>query len=316
VSFAKTNGIEIAYEEFGDHSAPAILLIMGLGVQLTGWREPFCERLASAGFWVLRYDNRDTGLSTKFPEGGEPNMGELFQRAMRGEPIEASYTLVDMASDGVGLLDALGIAQAHIVGASMGGMIAQIIAADHPDRTSGLVSIMSTSGRPGLPPGKPEAFRALMMPPADGARETVVEQIMLSRRTIGSPGFPEDEAILRRQVEASYDRCYYPQGMARQTAAILKSGSRVERLERIHVPSLVIHGVDDPLVPVEAGKDTAATIEGAELLLIEGMGHGLESPLEMRIADAIIEFCSRQRCDERAHAPGAMIGGGQTDTLR
>jgi pimeloyl-ACP methyl ester carboxylesterase len=292
VPFAKANGIEIAYDEFGGRDAPAILLIMGLGVQLTGWHEPFCQRLANGGFRVLRYDNRDIGLSTKFPEGGEPNMAELFQRAMRGEPIEAPYTLVDMANDGVGLLDALGIARAHIVGVSMGGMIAQIIAADHPDRALGLVSIMSSSGRPGLPPGKPEAFMALMMPPANGARETVIQQIMQSRRIIGSPGFPEDEAILRQQVEASYDRCYYPQGMARQTAAILKSGSRVERLERIRVPSLVIHGLDDPLVPVEAGKDTAATIPGAQLQLVPGMGHGLESGLETRIADAIIAFCS------------------------
>ena len=290
---AKANGIELAYEESGGRGAPAILLIMGLGVQLTGWREPFCERLAQAGFRVLRYDNRDTGLSTKFPEGGEPNIAELFQRAMRGEPVEAPYTLVDMANDGVGLLDALGIARAFIVGVSMGGMIAQIIAADHPERTSGLVSIMSTSGRPGLPPGKPEALMALMNPPADSARETVIEQIIHSRRVIGSPGFPEDEAILRQQVEESYERCYYPEGMARQTAAILKSGSRVERLERIGVPSLVIHGVDDPLLPVEAGKDTAATIPGAELELIPGMGHGLESGLETRIADAIIGFCSR-----------------------
>jgi pimeloyl-ACP methyl ester carboxylesterase len=295
VPFAKANGIEITYEEFGDLKAPAILLIMGLGVQLTGWRQPFCERLASAGFRVLRYDNRDTGLSTKFPEGGEPNIAELFQRAMRGEAIEAPYTLVDMAHDGVGLLDALGIARAHIVGASMGGMIAQIIAADHPDRALGLVSIMSTSGRPGLPPGKPEALMALMTPPADSARETAIEQIVHSRRVIGSPGFPEDAAILRQQVEASYDRCYYPQGMARQTAAILKSGSRVAWLERMRVPSLVIHGVDDPLVPAEGGKDTAATIPGAELQLVPGMGHGLESALETRIADAIIEFCSRAK---------------------
>jgi pimeloyl-ACP methyl ester carboxylesterase len=293
VPFAKANGIEIAYDEFGGREAPAILLIMGLGVQLTGWREPFCERLANGGFRVLRYDNRDTGLSTKFPEGGEPNMAELFQRAMQGQPVEAPYTLVDMANDGVGLLDAVGIARAHIVGASMGGMIAQIIAADHPDRTLGLVSIMSTSGRPGLPPGKPEAFMALMTPPANSARQAVIEQIMHSRRVIGSPGFPEDEAILRRQVEASYDRCYYPQGIARQTAAILESGSRVERLERIRAPSLVIHGVDDPLVPVAGGEDTAATIPGAELQVVPGMGHGLESGLETRIADAIIAFCSR-----------------------
>ena len=300
--FAKANGIEIAYEEFGAADAPAILLIMGLGVQMTGWRESFCERLAGGGFRALRFDNRDTGLSTKFPEGGEPDMGKLFQRAMRGEPVEAPYTLVDMANDGVGLLDALGIARAHIVGVSMGGMIAQIIAADRPDRALGLVSIMSTSGRPGLPPGKPEALTALMTPPANSARETVIEQLMHSRRVIGSPGFPEDEAILRQQVEASYDRCYYPQGIARQTAAILKSGSRVERLEQIRVPSLVIHGLDDPLVPVEAGRDTAATIPGAALQLVAGMGHGLESALEMRIADAIIAFCSRTGRDERARA--------------
>jgi pimeloyl-ACP methyl ester carboxylesterase len=291
VPIATANGIQIAYDEFGDRAAPVILLIMGLGVQLTGWRESFCQRLANAGFRVLRYDNRDVGLSTKFDQAGVPNMAENFQRALRGEAINAPYTLVDMGVDAVGLLDALGIKKAHVVGASMGGMIAQIVAANHPNRVSSLVSIMSSSGRPGLPPGKPEAMIALMAPPPATDRENVIAHTMKGRRIIGSPGYPEEEAILRRQVEASFDRSYYPQGMARQFAAILQNGSRVPLLETIRVPSLVIHGMDDPLVPVEAGKDTAATIPGCELRLIPGMGHGLESPLEPIITDAVVAHC-------------------------
>lgn len=292
---AKANGIDVAYDEFGDRAAPAILLIMGLGVQLTGWRESFCRRLADAGFRVIRYDNRDVGKSTYFDQAGTPNMAEMMQKAMRGQPVDAPYSLDDMAADGVGLLDALGIKKAHIVGVSMGGMIAQIVAGKHAAKTASLISIMSSSGRPGLPPGKPEAIMALMTPPPATDRASVVAHNIKSRRVIGSPGYPEDEAILREQVEASYDRAYHPQGMARQFAAIVKSGSRVALLETIHAPSLVIHGIDDPLVPVEAGKDTAATIPGCELQLVPGMGHGIESGLEPIITGAIIAHCKKVR---------------------
>jgi pimeloyl-ACP methyl ester carboxylesterase len=293
VPIAKANGIEIAYDEVGDAAAPVILLIMGLGAQLTRWTDAFCRRLADAGFRVVRYDNRDVGLSTKFDAAGVPNLAELFQRALKGQPIDAPYTLDDMARDGVGLLDALDVAKAHIVGASMGGMIAQVFAANHPDRTLSLVSIMSTSGRPGLPPARPEAMAVLVTPPPANDRESIIQHSIKGRNVVGSPKSPEDPAVLRRQVEAGYDRSYYPQGTPRQTAAILKSGSRVALLEKIHVPSLVIHGIDDPLVPVEGGKDTAATIPGCELVLVPGMGHAIEAALIPTVADAIIAFCRK-----------------------
>ena len=287
----KANGIDIAYDEFGDRGAPAILLIMGLGVQLTGWRETFCRRLADGGFRVVRFDNRDVGLSSHFDQAGIPDMAANFQKAVRGEPVDAAYTLAEMGDDAVGLLDALGIAKAHIVGVSMGGMIAQLVAAQHADRVLSLISIMSSSGRPGLPPGKPEAMMALMAPAAGTDRDSVATQTMKARRIIGSPGYPEDETLLRGMAEAAFDRSYHPQGMARQFMAILDNGSRVALLEQISTPSLVIHGIDDPLVPVEAGKDTAATIPGCELILIPGMGHGLESGLEPIVADAILAHC-------------------------
>ncbi len=292
---AKANGIEIAYDEFGAAGAPVILLIMGLGAQLTRWPEAFCKRLADAGLRAVRYDNRDAGLSTKFEAAGVPNMAELFQRALKGQPIDAPYSLDDMARDGIGLLDALGVGKAHVVGASMGGMIAQVFAANHPERARSLVSIMSTSGRPGLPPAKPEAMAALVTPPPANDRESIIQHGIKGRNIVGSPRFPEDPAALRRLVEASYDRSYYPQGTPRQTAAILKSGSRVALLEKIRVPSLVIHGTDDPLVPVEGGKDTAATIPGAELVLVPGMGHAIEAALVPTVADAIIAFCGKVR---------------------
>jgi pimeloyl-ACP methyl ester carboxylesterase len=293
VPIAKANRIEIAYEEFGDSKAPAILLIMGLGAQLTRWPEAFCQRLADAGFRVVRYDNRDIGLSTKFAAAGVPNIGDMLQRALKGEPIDAPYTLEDMAMDGVGLLDALGIAKAHIAGVSMGGMIAQIFAANHPDHARSLVSIMSTSGRPDLPLGKPEAMRSLMSRPPATDRDSIIQHAVTERRVVGSPGFPEDEAVLRQQVAAAFDRSYHPQGAARQMAAVLQNGSRVPLLEKIRVPSLVIHGIDDPLVPVACGKDTAATIPNAELLLVPGMGHAIETGLVPILADAIIAFCRK-----------------------
>ncbi len=290
---AKANGIEIAYDEFGAKSAPVILLIMGLGAQLTRWSENFCNRLAGGGFRVVRYDNRDVGLSTKFEGAGVPNVGEAFQRAQKGQPVDAPYTLEDMANDGVGLLDALGIAKAHIVGASMGGMIAQVFAAGHADRTRSLISIMSTSGRPGLPPGTPAAMGALLSAPPAQDRDSIIAHSVKNRGIVGSPKFPEDEATLRQQVAADYDRSYYPPGVSRQLAAVLKNGSRVALLEKIHVPSLVIHGADDPLVPVDGGKDTAATIPGCELLIVPGMGHAIEPALVPTVADAIIAFCRR-----------------------
>ena len=287
------NGISIEYEEIGDKSAPAILLVMGLGAQLTRWSDTFCQALADGGFRTIRFDNRDCGLSSKFEAAGVPNMAEMFQKATKGETIAAPYRLEDMALDAVGLMDRLGLAKAHIVGASMGGMIAQVMAARHPNRTASLVSIMSSSGRRGLPPGKPEAMQAIMTRPESGEREALIQNSMRASRIIGSPGYPEDEAVLRRQAERNVDRSYYPQGVSRQFAAVLANGSRVDLLKTITAPSLVIHGNDDPLVPVEAGRDTAAHIPGAELMLVPGMGHAIESKLVPIVAPAILAHCRK-----------------------
>jgi pimeloyl-ACP methyl ester carboxylesterase len=291
--FVKANGIDIAYEEFGEARAPAILLIMGLGTQLIAWPEPFCKGLADRGFRVIRYDNRDVGLSTKIEGGPPPDIGAAFANLMSGKPIAAPYKLGDMAQDAVGLLDGLGIAKAHIVGVSMGGMISQLVAADFPQRTSSLVSIMSTSGDPSLPPGKPEAMAVLMGPRPDPKdREAVIKHLMNTLRVIGGPGYPLEETELRNRAEASIDRSYYPAGLARQLVGILASGSRAEALKRIRVPTLVIHGSDDPLVPVEGGRHTAAQIPGARLEIIPRMGHDLPTPLLPRLVDLIATHCA------------------------
>jgi pimeloyl-ACP methyl ester carboxylesterase len=291
--FVKANGIDIAYEEFGEARAPAILLIMGLGTQLVAWPEPFCKGLADRGFRVIRYDNRDVGLSTKIEGGPPPDLGAAFANLMSGKPVAAPYKLSDMAQDAVGLLDGLGIAKAHIAGVSMGGMISQLVAADFPQRTRSLVSIMSTSGDPSVPQGKPEAMAVLMAPRPDPKdREAVIKHMMNTLRVIGSPGYRVEDAELRKYVELSIDRSYYAAGLARQLVAILASGSRVEALKRIGVPTLVIHGGDDPLVPVEGGRHTAAQIRGAKLEIIPGMGHDLPTPLLPRLVELIAAHCT------------------------
>jgi pimeloyl-ACP methyl ester carboxylesterase len=291
--FVKANGIDIAYEEFGEARAPAILLIMGLGTQLIAWPEPFCKGLADRGFRVIRYDNRDVGLSTKIEGGPPPDLGAVFGNLMAGKPVATPYKLADMAQDAVGLLDGLGIAKAHVVGASMGGMIGQLVAADFPQRTRSLVSIMSTTGDPSVPQGKPEAMAVLMGPRPDPKdREAVIMHMMNTLRVIGSPGYPFEEAELRTRVELAIDRSYYAAGLARQLVAILASGSRVEALKRITVPTLVIHGADDPLVPVEGGRHTAAQIAGARLEIIPGMGHDLPTQLLPQLVELIATHCT------------------------
>ena len=211
---AKANGIEIEYETFGNKSDPALLLIMGLGAQLTLWPEALCEGLAARGFFVVRYDNRDVGLSTDFGSWGMPDLGAALQKLMSGQTVETPYLLKDMAADAIGLLDALGIQKAHIVGGSMGGMIAQILAAKYPGRTRSLVSIFSTSGRPGLPPGKPEALAMLTAQPEGPAREQLIRHGIKLRTVIGSPAFRPSDAELRALVERNVDRRYYPEGAA------------------------------------------------------------------------------------------------------
>jgi len=289
---ASANSIKLFYDEFGNRSAPAILLITGFGAQMIEWPETFCEGLGKRGFRVIRFDNRDVGLSTKLDGGTPVDVAAAFARATSGQPIEAPYVLEDMARDAIGLLDALGIERAHVVGASMGGMIAQIIAAEYKERVRSLVSIMSTSGDPNLPDGKPEAMALLAAPlPPPEARQARIEFGVKVYQTIGSPGYPTPEAMLRAKVTRAVERSSYIAGRPRQLVAVVADGSRVERLKRIVAPTLVIHGADDPLMPIEHGKDTARNIPGAKLMIEPGMGHDLPEALIPTLVEAIAAHC-------------------------
>jgi pimeloyl-ACP methyl ester carboxylesterase len=280
------NGIQIEYDTFGDSSSPALLLVAGNGAQIYFWDVEFCELLAKKGYFVIRFDNRDAGLSTKFEETGIPDFPAAIKSLMEGKPVESAYTLDDMADDAVGLLDALGIEKAHICGASMGGMIAQVIAYRHPKHVLSLTSIMSTTGNPDLPQAKPETIAAVLAP-APAERKAFVEHMMNVWRKIWSPGFPFEEKRARTFIEKSYDRSYYPQGAVRQNIALIANGDRRESLSTIAVPTLVIHGADDPLIPVEGGKDTARVTPGARLFIINGMGHDMPKGVWAEIVDAI-----------------------------
>jgi len=260
---------------------------MGLGEQMIAWDEDFCTRLATRGYWVIRFDNRDVGLSTRLDETGVPDILALMQAQARGEAIEAPYTLRDMADDAVGLLDALAVESAHVVGISMGGMIAQEMAIHHPKRIRTLTSIMSSTGNPELPPPKPEALPVLVTPfPTD--REGYLAYSIEMWRVLSGPRFPVDEDCIRERAGRFFDRGLSLAGTARQLAAILASGSRKEALQSVTVTTLVIHGNADPLVPVECGIDTAHSIPGAELLVIEGMGHDLPLAVAPRVIESIV----------------------------
>ena len=287
----KANGIEIEYETAGNRSDPALLLVMGLGAQLTIWPDTLFQGLAKQGFYVIRFDNRDIGLSTKFAAAGVPNIMETVQKVMSGQKAEAPYYLADMAADAIGLLDALGIDKAHMVGASMGGMIVQIVAAQYASRTRSMVSIYSTSGRPGLPAGKPEALAMLSAQPEGPAREQLVQHGMKLRRTIGSPGYPTPDAELRAFVEKNVDRSWYPEGAARQYLSVIASGDRVELLKTIKVPTLVLHGEDDPLLPVECGRDVARLVPGARIETFPGWGHDFPAGMIPTVTDRVAGFC-------------------------
>tara|TARA_B100002049_G_C16038860_1_gene357975 strand:- start:137 stop:1036 length:900 start_codon:yes stop_codon:yes gene_type:complete len=283
------NGIEIHYEEQGDPAAPAMLLIMGFGAQLTLWPDELVEALAAQGFRVIRYDNRDVGLSQKFDGVKAPGLVKMTLLSKIGFTPKVPYTLADMADDGVGLLDALGIERAHIVGASMGGMIAQHVAARHPDRCLSLTTVFSTTGNPKLPPARPEAMKALITRPDSTKEGVLVEHGMMLARTIGSPGYPAPEDRLRERTLASVRRSFYPEGPTRHLSAIVADGDRRAMLRDIAVPTLVLHGEDDPLVPCEGGRDTAASIPGARLKTIPGWGHDLPLELVDELAGAIGE---------------------------
>jgi pimeloyl-ACP methyl ester carboxylesterase len=273
MSSAAANGITIEYETFGDPEADPVLLIMGLGAQLTLWDPAFCSALAEQGFRVIRYDNRDVGRSTWFDDAGEPDVAGLFAGTAT-----APYSMSDMAADAAGLLDALGLASAHVVGASMGGMIAQTFAIEYPERTRTLVSIMSTTGSPSVGAPHPDALAVLAEPPAT-TRDAAIEQAVVASRAIGSLGFAFDEPAVRERSATDYDRAFHPAGTVRQLAAIILQPDRTSALAHLDVPTLVIHGDADPLVDPSGGDATAAAIPGARLKRVPGMGHDLPPAL-------------------------------------
>jgi pimeloyl-ACP methyl ester carboxylesterase len=271
---ARANGIAIEYESFGRQSDPTILLIMGFAAQLVMWPVALCEGLAARGFRVIRYDNRDAGKSTHLSKLGAPNPMEAMMKRVAGETVTAPYALDDMAQDAASLLGELGVGSAHIVGASMGGMIAQLVAAKHPEHTRSLTSIMSTTGRADLPPGKPEAMAALTTPPASDSREDRIAAGLRVAHALGSPGFKATEEEMRKTVEAAVDRVPMDNdAVARQLMAIVAAPARNDLLKTVKAPSQVIHGADDPILTIEGGKDTAEAIPGAKLHVVPGMAH-------------------------------------------
>jgi pimeloyl-ACP methyl ester carboxylesterase len=284
---AAVNGIELAYETLGDPDDPALLLVMGLGMQMIHWDQEFCEALAERGFHVIRFDNRDSGHSTSIPAPVPPVM-----RAMAGLPIKTPYLLSEMAADAFGLLDHLGIERAHVLGVSMGGMIAQVMALEQPQRVLSLTSIMSTTGdrRAGMPRLR---VWSVLLRRAPNNRDAFVEHFLRTFRLIGSPGFDSDEARLREVAAATFDRGVNAAGTARQLAAILASGDRTRRLRTLRVPTLIVHGTDDPLIPLRGGVATARAIPGAELLAIPGMGHDLPPGVFPKLIDAFVANAER-----------------------
>ena len=280
---AAVGRIELAYEAFGDTHAPPILLIAGLATQMLGWDEQFCIRLADKGFRVIRFDNRDVGKSTHLVDAGVPNLRAMMRGRARST---APYTLVDMAADTAGLLDALGLESAHIVGMSMGGMIAQQLVISHPHRARSLTSIMSTPSR-AVGQARLKAQRVLFLPPATD-EEAAAERAIKVYRVIGSPGYPLDEGRVADVARRSFARGNDPAGVARQYAAIVVSPDRSPGLRALTIRTLVIHGEDDPLVQVDGGRATAKTVPGARLLVVPGMGHDLPPQLWPRLMDEIV----------------------------
>lgn len=291
------NGIALEYDVHGPETGEPLLLIMGFGAQMTQWSPQFIGELTSRGYRVIRHDNRDVGLTQKFEAAGVPDMQKVYGALMNGQKPEVPYTLDDMAADSAGLLDALDIPRAHIVGASMGGMIAQLVAVNHPEKTLSLVSVMSTTGNPALPPAKPEAMAALTTPAPDPAADmdAYIVHSVKNQKVIGSPGYPTENAIIAERARNNAQRSFYPVGRTRQMAAVVACGDRRPVLGGITAPTVVIHGGDDPLVPVEGGHDTAAAIPGAELHIIPGMGHDLPLQLIPQVCDLIELATARAR---------------------
>lgn len=280
--------IDIAYERLGDPSRPPVLMIMGLGAQLIAWQDELCDALVAKGLHLIRFDNRDVGQSSHMTAAPVPN----FAAAMGGDVSSVSYSLSDMAADTVGLLEALGIASAHLVGASMGGFIAQTVAIEHPQRVRSLTSIMSTTGDRSVGQVAPEAMAMFAAPPITN-REQAVERSLAAFRIVGSPGFPFDADAVADRAGRAFDRAFDPLGMVRQAVAVIASPDRTAALRALDVPALVMHGAEDKMCNVSGGKATAAAIPGAKLVVFEGMGHDLPRALWPTIAEHIAEVVAR-----------------------
>jgi pimeloyl-ACP methyl ester carboxylesterase len=291
VKFARASGIDIAYQVFGDKDGSPLILIMGLGSQMVLWDDEFCRQLAACGYRVVRFDNRDVGLSTKLDALPVPDSTAVAAALQRGETPPLPYTLEDMAADTAKLLTTLGYESAHIVGESMGGMIGQIMAIRFPERLRSLTSIMSSTGNRLLPPPSPEVLQILYTPfPTD--HDGYVESFVRAFTILSGPAMPVNEALVRKWAEQSYERGLNPAGVTRQFAAIMAAGDRTEKLKSINVPTLVIHGDADPLLPVECGLATAAAIPGSRLKIIPGMGHALPEAVWPQIVAEINRHAS------------------------
>ena len=286
-AFAHVNGVSLCYDTFGDRKDSPLLLIMGLGAQMIAWDPAFCSQLAEQGHFVVRFDNRDIGLSSKLTTAGIPDIQALVMATMQGKPVTAPYTLDDMAADTGALIDALELGPTHVVGASMGGMIAQQLAVKQPAKVRTLTSIMSSTGNPNLPPAKPEALAALMTP-APAELDAFLANYQKVWNVLRGPGFPEEVARDLERGRAAFQRGLSPAGVARQMAAIFASGNRKAGLAAIKAPTLVLHGDIDPLVPVEAGIDTAEAIAGAKLVRVARMGHALPMAVWPEVIGAIV----------------------------
>lgn len=284
------NGIQIEVEDSGGEGRPVALLVMGLGMQLIGWPDEFVQALVDAGYRVVRHDNRDIGLSQGFDEAGAGNL--LWQSVRRriGLPVRSAYSLQDMANDSLGVLDALGIARAHVIGASMGGMIAQRLAASAPQRTASLVSIMSSSGARKLPGPRPDVAAALVRRPPSRTEAALVAHSLGMVRLIQSPAYPQDDQVVAERIRRALHRAYRPAGVVRQMLAIVADRGRAELLPRIASPALVLHGEADPLVPIACGRDSAQRIPGARFVAVPGMGHDLPPPVNEILMQHILPF--------------------------
>jgi pimeloyl-ACP methyl ester carboxylesterase len=303
--YAKSNELDIYFEDMGDPGDPAVLLIMGLGAQLLLWRDGFCEKLVDKGLRVIRFDNRDVGLSSKLDgQGVDTNQYASMARSLVGRRSPSVYTLEDMADDAAAVLDHLDIEQANIVGASMGGMIAQVFAARHSARTNSLGVIFSSNNRAALPPPDPRAlFAVIKGPRPDSARDVIIDNAVRVNKIIGSPGYPSPEERIRADAIEGYDRSYYPWGVKRQFGAILGSGSLQHYNRQIAVPTVVIHGLADKLMRPSGSRSIATTIPRARLVLFPGMGHELPQQLWDQVVG---ELCVTFAESSSESAPDAL----------